>query len=322
MILTRELDTTSLGAVLKTALDAVVVMRMDGTIAGWNDVAARTFGWSFDEARGQRMSEMIIPTRFRAAHEHGLTHYLATGEGPVLDTHIEIFALHRAGHELPVELSITRTSQFGEPVFLGFLRDISERREAERRQALLIDELNHRVKNLLGVVSAVAHQTALSSVTLADFAPAFMGRLESLGRAYEILTAAIWERASLTLLAAALLDGFSGSGGRVTVTGPEVMLVPRQFLSVNMVLHELLTNAIKYGALAAPAGHIALRWSLEDGLLDLCWTETGGLPATPPSHTGFGSRMIELGVKHELRGDSVSQWLPDGLEFRLMFTAE
>lgn len=128
----HDLDNASLGAVLKTALDGVVVMRLDGTVVGWNDVAERTFGWSFAEALGQRMSELIIPHRFRDAHERGLMHYLATGEGPVLDQHIEIDALHRDGHELPVELSITRTEQFGEPVFLGFLRDITERREAAR----------------------------------------------------------------------------------------------------------------------------------------------------------------------------------------------
>jgi PAS domain S-box-containing protein len=109
----RNLDTASLGAVLKTALDAVVVMRMAGTIAGWNDVAEQTFGWTFEEAKGQRMSEMVIPLRLRAAHEQGLAHYIATGEGPVLDRHIEIEALHRDGHEVPIELSITRTSQFG-----------------------------------------------------------------------------------------------------------------------------------------------------------------------------------------------------------------
>ena len=158
MSIARNIDTAQLGAVLKTALDAVVVMRIDGTIAGWNDVAEATFGWSFAEAEDQRMSAMIIPERYRDAHEAGLAHYLATGEGPVIDKHIEIEALHRDGHELPVELSITRTSEFGEPMFLGFLRDISERREHERRQKLLVDELNHRVKNLLGVVGAIAHR--------------------------------------------------------------------------------------------------------------------------------------------------------------------
>lgn len=111
MTLAQDIDGAGLGAVLKTALDAAVVMRLDGTIAGWNDVAALTFGWTFAEADGGRMSEMIIPHRHRAAHERGLAHYLATGEGPVLDRHIEIEALHRDGHEMPIELSITRTVQ-------------------------------------------------------------------------------------------------------------------------------------------------------------------------------------------------------------------
>ena len=198
----HDLDSASLGAVLKTALDAVVVMRMDGVVAGWNDVAERTFGWSYADAFGRRMSELIISERFGAAHEHGLAHYLATGEGPVLDKHIEIDALHRDGHELPVELSITRTEQFGEPVFLGFLRGISERHDAARRQELMIGELNHRVKNLLGVVAGIAHQTARSSETVGGFIEAFAGRLSSLGRAHEIVTAATWERAPLRALMA------------------------------------------------------------------------------------------------------------------------
>lgn len=321
-MLTRELEATSLGAVLKTALDAVVVMRMDGTVAGWNDVAERTFGWSYAAALGKRMSDLIIPLRFREMHERGLVHYLETGEGPVLDTHIEIFALHRAGHEIPVELSITRTSQFGEPVFLGFLRDITERRDAERRQKLMIDELNHRVKNVLGVVSGVAHQTVRASSTLADFGPAFMGRLESMGRAYEMLTAGVWERASLRALAESLLATFSGAEGRASIDGADVALLPRQFLSLSMILHELLTNAVKYGALADDGGHIALGWEVVDRTLTLRWTESCAQPVAAPARSGFGSRMIALSVKHELNGEARSTWLANGLDFTLTFRIE
>ena len=318
MSIARNIDTAQLGAVLKTALDAVVVMRVDGTIAAWNDVAEATFGWSFAEAEGQRMSAMIIPHRHRDAHEAGLAHYLATGEGPVLDKHIEIEALHRDGHELPVELSITRTSEFGEPMFLGFLRDISERREHQRRQKLLIDELNHRVKNLLGVVSAIAHQTARSSTALEEFTPAFTGRLSSLGRAHEILTAATWERASLGELVAATVEPFAGDG-RIEAHGPELTLSPRQFLSVSMILHELMTNALKYGVLSTPGGSIDVVWADEGDEVTLRWTERGGQQIVAPKRSGFGSKMIALNIKHDLQGCSESRWDPDGLNFCLSF---
>ncbi len=318
MALLHDLNSQSLGAVLRTALDAVVVMRMDGTIAGWNDVAERTFGWSFAEAQGKRMSEMIIPHRYRHAHEAGLSRYLATGEGPVLDTHFEIEALHRDGRELPVELSITRTEQFEEPVFLGFLRDISDRRDAARRQELMVGELNHRVKNLLGVVAGIAHQTARASRSLDEFGPAFGGRLASLSKAHEILTAAVWEQAPLRALADELLGGYA----QVTIEGPPVALMPRQLLSVSMILHELLTNALKYGALSDPDGRIALDWRVDGDALSLRWIERGLSGVAAPAAKGFGTRMIALSVSHELHGRSDTEWRDAGLAFALTFPLE
>lgn len=320
MSLTPDLDKVSLDAMLKTALDAVVVMRLDGTVAGWNHVAEATFGWSFDEVCGRCMSELIIPERYREAHERGLAHYSATGEGPVLDTRLELEALHRAGHEIPVELSITRTNQFSEPVFLGFLRDISERREADRRRALMVQELNHRVKNLFGVVSAFAHQTASQSESLADFLPAFTGRLQSLGRSHEILTASTSERSSLPQLAQALLPPFAApDNARLSMTGPEVMLTPRQFLSVSMILHELATNAVKYGALLTPAGRVALEWSVDGDTISLAWLETSDRRISAPMSKGFGTRLIEVSVERELKGRSTHDWHPSGLAFHLAF---
>lgn len=319
----HELDSESLGAVLKTALDAVVVMRTDGTIAGWNDVAQRTFGWSFAEANGHRMSEMIIPVRYREAHERGLDHYLATGEGPVLDKHFEIEALHRDGHELPVELSITRTEQFGEPVFLGFLRDIGERRDAARRQELMIGELNHRVKNMLAVVAGIAHLTARSAATLTDFSVAFGGRLSSLGRAHEILTAATWERAPLRALAEELVGPYTaGPTPQASIAGPDVLLAPRQLLSLSMILHELVSNALKYGALSRPAGRVTLGWALGVSELSIEWIESGVSDVQAPRRRGFGSKMIAMNVSHELRGRTTTDWRDDGITFHLVFDME
>lgn len=316
----HSLDNASLGAVLKTALDAVVVMRLDGTIAGWNDVAEQTFGWSFADSYGHRMSEMIIPHRYREAHERGLTHYLETGEGPVLDRHVEIEALHKDGREMPIELSITLTEQFGEPIFLGFLRDISERRDAARRQDLMIGELNHRVKNLLGVVSGIAHMTARSSTTIEDFGEAFNSRLSSLGSAHEILTASTWERAPLRSLVEEMLGGYaSGSDAKAFFSGPEVLLAPRHLLSISMILHELVTNAVKYGALSKPCGNLSLIWSMVSEDLSLEWIESGLSNVKPPTRLGFGSKMIALSVSHELRGLSTTEWRAEGLAFKLSF---
>ena len=326
MAVAKDLKRPELGAILRTALDAVVVMRLDGTIAGWNDVAHRIFGWSSDEAIGRRMSEVIIPPQHREAHERGLQHYLATGHGPMLDRHFEITALRRDGLELPIELSITLTRQFDEPVFLGFLRDISERHEAQRRQALLLAELNHRVKNMLAVVAGIAHQTARASPSMEAFSASFSGRLEALARAHEMLTADDWEGARLADLAEALLGPYAlAPDRRASFGGPAVELSAKQVLSLSMILHELVSNAAKYGALSQPDGRIALDWSWSEpesgGRLQLRWKESGLSGIVPPTRDGFGLKMIALSAGHELGAETQTQWQADGLSFTLEFPA-
>ncbi|HEV2044139.1 MAG TPA: PAS domain S-box protein, partial [Sphingomicrobium sp.] len=143
-----------LQTVLDTALDAVAVMDTGGIVIGWNRYSEASFGWTAEEALGQRLSDLIIPPAYRQAHESGLAHYLATGEGPVLNNRIEISALHRDGSEIPVELSITASEQFGEKLFIGFIRDISERKAEAERQQRILQESEHRVKNMLTVVQA------------------------------------------------------------------------------------------------------------------------------------------------------------------------
>src|SRR5687768_16552773 len=129
-------------------------MNADGVVIGWNGVASEHFGWTPAEAIGQRMIETIIPPAMRAAHERGLAHFLATGEGPVLDRRIEVDAIHRDGHTIPIELSITATREGGELLFVGFLRDVSEQKATIERQQRALQESDHRVKNMLTVVSA------------------------------------------------------------------------------------------------------------------------------------------------------------------------
>jgi PAS domain S-box-containing protein len=148
----------NLSPILETALDAVIIMRTDGRIAGWNAIAEETFGWSRAEATGEQLSELIIPPRYRDAHHTGLTKYLETGHGPVLNQRIEISGLRISGEEFPIELSITPTTISGEMVFLGFLRDISERKAAEtalrESEARLAATYNHA---LVGIAEINRH---------------------------------------------------------------------------------------------------------------------------------------------------------------------
>lgn len=313
------IDLDGINAVLKTALDAVIVMDTEGVVRGWNDVAERCFGIPAGEAQGKRMSELIIPHRFREAHETGLARFMATGEGPVIDRLIEIEALTADGREIPIELSITYTEHFGRPVFLGFLRDVSERREAEKTQQLLIEELNHRVKNLLGVVTGLAHLTARDASSPVDFADAFTGRLAALGRSHELLTSARWERASLAELIAAVVEPLGEQGAQIEVEGEAVDLGPRDLIALGMVLHELMTNAIKYGALSQPAGRLSIEWHGDGPELLLTWRERGATQTGPPKHRGFGTRMIDNSTHHDLRGSTEWDWSEAGLTFRLRF---
>lgn len=307
-----------LQSVLDTALDAVVVMSADGTIVGWNDYAAQCFGWREDETQGQRLSEVIIPPALREQHERGLAHYLATGEGPVLNRRIEVDALHRDGHEFPVELSITASDQFGEKLFVGFIRDISERHEQAARQFRLLQESDHRVKNMLTVVAAIANQTARNCADLASFERAFSGRLESLAAAHKLLVGAEANEVPLPALAEQVLGG-DLAAGRARYRGPDLLISGRQVLGLSMILHELYTNSVKYGALCRDAGEVLLEWQLKEDLLELRWSEAGETCVRDEAGSGFGERMIDMSVKSDLGGTIERDWRPEGLVATLRF---
>jgi PAS domain S-box-containing protein len=307
-----------LRSVLDTALDAVVVMDLDGRVLGWNSHAARCFGWSADEAVGRKLSELIIPPQHRAAHERGLKLYLETGVGPVLNRHIEISALHREGRELPVELSITESTQFGGRLFIGFIRDISGRRQSAERLQRLLKELNHRVKNTLSVVLAIAHQTGRNSQDLASFQQAFSGRLETLARGHDLLVASEWKEVELAALAGQLL-GADAATGRARFGGEPILLSANRVIGLVLILHELYTNAVKYGALAAPAGRIDLDWRIEDGEAVVCWRETGLSGVEKPSRQGFGHQMIATTAKADVQGNVAFEWEESGLTATLRF---
>ena len=184
----------------------------------------------------------------------------------------------------------------------GVSLDITERKRAEERQKLLVNELNHRVKNSLATVQSIAAQTLRSVAAPEFFRDAFETRLVALSHTHDLLTRESWAGASLREVFDVELHALAGED-RVSFTYPcDVRLNPKAAVALGMGIHELTTNASKYGALSIPNGHVAVDWAIEDGVLRLTWTESGGPPVTPPARRGFGVRLLERGLAAELSG--------------------
>jgi two-component sensor histidine kinase len=184
---------------------------------------------------------------------------------------------------------------------------LHKERQATEHQKLLIDELNHRVKNTLTTVQSVVTQTLRTAGTPEEAKEAVELRLLALSRAHDVLTRESWDGADLIEVVERALGPYQiGNENRLHVTGPHVRLTPRMALALSMALHELATNAVKYGALSNRTGTIAVSWTVQNGAapprLTLRWMETGGPPVAPPRRRGFGSRLIERSLAQDLDG--------------------
>jgi len=205
---------------------------------------------------------------------------------------------------------------------INMLVDISERKRAENAQKVLIDELNHRVKNTLATVQSLAGQTARHAADLEDFLPTFTGRLLALARAHDLLTERNWQGASFEKLVHDIVAPVSGA--RALTEGPHVDLDARTALSITMVLNELLTNAAKYGALSVPEGSVSFTWRAgplegSQSAMECEWRERGGPPVSPPKRRGFGTRLMERCVEHDLGGEFDLVFEPEGTRCRIVF---
>jgi two-component sensor histidine kinase len=191
------------------------------------------------------------------------------------------------------------------------------RSQSERRQQILVGELNHRVKNTLAIVQSLARQTFRDDLPAADAIKAYEGRLSALAGAHNLLTRQSWESVAMHDLVQTALAPFC-TADRCTIEGPETTLSPQVAVSLALALHELATNAAKYGALSPSGGHISVRWSLSGGELQLEWAESGGPPVTPPTREGFGMRLIRRVLATELGGRVDIDFLPDGVRCRVV----
>ena len=191
-------------------------------------------------------------------------------------------------------------------------RDVTDLKSAEAHRELLINELNHRVKNTLTMVQAIATQTfkGVDTGARADFEQ----RLLTLSNVHSLLTDESWDGAELhAVIRASLRPHLGAARERLSYLGPDLRLRPKGAVALSMALHELGTNALKYGALSVETGSVSLTWKADDGRFRLHWQERDGPKVSPPSHTGFGSRMIERGLSAELQGEVRIDYRPDGV---------
>lgn len=481
-----------LAPILDTVLDAVVIIALDGVVVGWNAIAEQTFGWSAIEAIGQPLAQLIIPPDHREAHNAGIERLLSGGAPRVLNQRIEITALTADQREIPIELSITSANTCDGPLFVGFLRDISdkhaaeetlrrkateaqlmfdiarmaadaesfedaleqvlaaicqlsgwsvghafvvpeaeplrlvstsiwfedrpgaadamraataavefgsgiglpgtilvrgeplwladtdkdgnfprvssgfrgafgfplksrgriiaileffarsptppdaerlltvrtlgeqvgrvfERRRRQDRESLLLHELNHRVKNLLMVIQAIATQTFRKAASHEEGLEAFSGRLKALARAQDLMLASDWTEVSLRDVLEGAITGSGNSLDRFHITGPELKVTADRSVAVSLAIHELCTNSVKYGALSEPGGEVRIAWTLEDSRhhVSFEWREEGGPIVAPPSRRGFGTTLLVSNLARELDGEVTLDYPPEGLVFRV-----
>jgi two-component sensor histidine kinase len=193
----------------------------------------------------------------------------------------------------------------------GSSRDITAAKLADEHQRLLVNELNHRVKNTLAIVQAITHQTLRHSGDVDEIRQAIDARIFSLARAHDLLTTANWSGADLVDVVRLATGPFSSE--KFETAGPPLQVSPKQALAFSMALHELGTNAAKYGALASPTGRISVTWSVHRRTLVLTWREHGGRPVTTPARRGFGSRLLEGRIGSDLGGSAQLEYAPGGV---------
>ena len=191
--------------------------------------------------------------------------------------------------------------------------DVTDRVMGERQQKLLVDELNHRVKNTLATVQAIADQTLRATAEPQEFRRTFQARLLALSSTHNLLTATSWRSAALRDVARLEFTPYDPS--RYRLKGPDLALSPSEALALGMLFHELATNAAKHGALSdgGGGGCVRVEWKVKGGVLLIEWTEHGGPPVAPPSRRGFGSRLIERSLQGQLRGEATLDYAPEGL---------
>ena len=298
-----------LASIVESSDDVIVSKNLDGIITSWNSGAERVFGYSAAEAVGQPIT-IVIP-RDRESEEREILTRVRRGER--ID-HFETVRQRKDGSLIVVSLTVSPVKN-AEDKIVGaskIARDITEQKRMQERLATLAREAEHRSKNVLASAQAAVNLSYAD--TPEELKKAIEGRIQALANVHSLFVESRWIGADLSTVAAQELDPYLAKGEqRVRIAGPSVLLEPNAAQAFAVTLHELATNAAKYGSLSGSEGQVGLEWiHTADRQIVLHWTETGGPPVEPPTRKGFGSRVI-VGMIEQLKGTVRFDWRRTGL---------
>lgn len=287
----------------------------------YSNAAMQTFfGKTADELRGKTLADMQVPRELQSRLERYMDHIFATGE-TVED---QVYYASPSGNSGYFQFTWgpMRASDDSVKWVVCASLDTTERRRLEERQRLLVNELNHRVKNTLATVQSMAAQTLRGAHDMNAAQEIFDSRLVALSKAHDILTQRSWEGASLRRIVDNVAPHSGQAVERFEIEGPDLQVSPKYALALALALHELCTNAIKYGALSNAEGKVRIAWAViedSDGeQLRINWQESGGPPVQPPQRRGFGSRLLGRGLRHDLGGSVQIEYRTSGVECTIM----
>jgi len=299
-----------LAAIVESSDDAIVSKNLDGIITSWNAGAERIFGYLAEEIIGKPITTLIPPDHQK--EEEGIIERIRRGQRV---EHYETVRQRKHGSLIDVSLTISpvRNAQGKIIGASKIARDITERRRTEAQIVNLAREAEHRTKNILATVQATVRLS--HSSTSDDLKKLIEGRINALANVHTLFVQSRWTGAELhSLVTQELLPYRGDRETRVRINGPDIMLDPNTAQSIAISLHELATNAAKYGSLSAADGHVEVAWSrTADGRLSLRWTESGGPAVMPPTHRGFGTRIMENIIGGQLKGKVRLDWRAEGL---------
>jgi PAS domain S-box-containing protein len=299
-----------LASIVEFSDDAIISKTLDGVITSWNKGAEQLFGYLAGEAIGKPVAILAPPER--QGEDYAILEHVRRGDRV---HNYETVRRHKDGSLIDVSVTVSPIRGVGGRVVGAsrVVRDISERKRSEAHISVLTHEAEHRAKNLLANVKAMVRLS--QSDTPEGLKKIIEGRIEALANVHSLFVQSRWTGAELGTLVKQELSPYSRAGEmRTLINGSAVILKPDVAQAMAVALHELATNAAKYGALSVITGQVRVEWFLgEDGQLALRWTEAGGPPVTPPTRRGFGTSVLETMIRDGVKGRVKLDWPTEGL---------